>query len=172
MDMSPNTRGMLIRRLSIDDVEIFRRIRLEALSCDPSSFASVHDDWVDLSDEEWRNRLNEPVFVAFINGEPVGMMGLSRYRPRKMAHRATLVSVYVRKSARGTGIAADLLATVSDYARSLGITQLELAVNAKNAVAVQFYRRHGFVEVGRIPGGVLDGGREVDDIIMVWRLDG
>jgi len=172
MDMLPNARGMLTRRLSIDDVEIFRRIRLEALSCDPSSFASVHDDWVDLPDEEWRNRLSEPVFVAFINKEPVGMMGLSYHRPRKMAHRATIVSVYLRKSERGTGIAADLLAAVSDYARRLGIAQLELAVSAENAVAVQFYRRHGFVECGRIPGGVLDGGRAIDDVIMVRRLDG
>lgn len=169
--MSPNTRGMLISRLSIDDVEIFRRIRLEALSRDPSAFASVYDDWVDLPEEEWRNRLSEPVFVAFINEEPVGMMGLSCHRPRKMAHRATIVSVYLRKSLRGTGIAADLLATVSDYARGLGIAQLELAVNAENTVAVQFYRRHGFVELGRIPGGVLDGGREIDDIVMVRRLD-
>lgn len=78
----------------------------------------------------------------------------------------------MRKSERGTGIAADLLAAVSDYARRLGITQLELAVNAKNAVAVQFYRRRGFVECGRIPGGVLDGGRAIDDIVMVWRLGG
>lgn len=170
--MPTNARGTLIRHLSIDDIDIFRRIRLEALSCDPSSFASIHDDWVDLPDEEWRSRLSEPVFVAFINDEPVGMMGLSRQRPRKIAHRATLVSVYVRKSERGSGVAAGLLATVSDYARSLGILQLELAVNLENAVAVQFYRRHGFVEVGRIPGGVLDGGREIDDIIMVWRLDG
>lgn len=167
-----SVRGMLIRRLSIDDVEIFRRVRLEALSCEPSAFASAHDDWVDLLDEEWRNWLSEPVFVAFINEEPVGMMGLSRHRPRKMAHRATLMSVYVRKSARGTGVAADLLATVSAYARSLGIAQLELAVNAENTVAARFYRRHGFIEVGRIPCGVLDGGREIDDIIMVWRSDG
>lgn len=170
--MSPNARRMLIRRLSIGDVEIFRRIRLEALSCDPSAFASVHDDWVDLSNEGWRNRLSEPVFVAFINEEPVGMMCLSRQRARKMAHRATLVSVYVRKSERGSGVAADLLAVVSDYAKNLGILQLELAVNAENAVAVRFYRRHGFVKVGRIPGGVLDGGRPIDDIIMVWRLGG
>ncbi|MCZ3378355.1 MULTISPECIES: GNAT family N-acetyltransferase [Rhizobium] len=170
--MSSNARRLMIRRLTIDDVEVFRRIRLEALSCEPSAFASVHEDWVDLSDEEWRNRLNEPAFVAFINEEPVGMMGLSRHRPRKLAHRATLVSVYVRKSARGSGAAADLLTTVSDYARSLGILQLELAVNAENTVAARFYRRHGFVEVGRIPGGVLDDGRAIDDIIMVWRLGG
>ncbi|KAA1183893.1 GNAT family N-acetyltransferase [Rhizobium tropici] len=170
--MPTDARGLLIRQLSIDDIEIFRRIRLEALSCDPSSFASLYDDWADLPDQEWHNRWSDPVFVAFVNGEPVGMMGLSRQRPGKMAHRATLRSVYVRKGERGSGVAADLLVTVSDYARNLGILQLELAVNAENIVAMQFYRRHGFVKVGRIPGGVLDGGREIDDIIMVRRLDG
>jgi L-amino acid N-acyltransferase YncA len=162
----------LIRQLSPDEIDIFRRIRLEALRCEPASFASRFEDWIILPNGEWRRRLADPVFVAFSNSEPIGVMGLLRFRPRKMAHRATLVSVYVRKSERGTGIAADLLSVVSNVARSLGILQMELAVNAENSAALRFYQRHGFVEVGRIPGGLVEGDREIDDVIMVRRLSG
>ena len=162
--------GVVIRRLSVEDVDVFRRVRLEALSHEPSSFASVFSDWAYLSDHEWRQHLNQPVFVAFLSGQPVGMMGLRFERARKMAHRAKLVSVYVRKGERGMGIAADLLQELTECARDHAVLQLELAVNAENSAAIRFYRRHGFVEVGRIPNGFLGHDTETDELIMVLSL--
>ncbi|WP_074063686.1 GNAT family N-acetyltransferase [Rhizobium etli] len=162
--------GPVIRRLSVEDVDVFRHIRLEALSHEPLSFASVFDDWVHLSDREWRQHLDQPVFVAFLSGQPVGMMGLRFQRARKMVHRATLVSVYVRKGERGTGIAANLLHDVTEHARNHGVLQLELSVNAENSAAIRFYQRCGFVEVGRIPNGFLGLGMENEELIMVLRL--
>ncbi len=160
-----------IRLLGKDDVETFRRIRLEALRAEPNSFASSAEDWENLPDDEWRRRLTEnPVFVAFRTDDPVGIMGLLRQRASKMAHRATVVMVYVDRSLRGSGLARLLLAAVTDYARSEGIRQLELTVSAENAAAIAFYRRERFEAVGRIPGGCIRNGREVDDIIMVRRI--
>ncbi|EJK80324.1 GNAT family N-acetyltransferase [Rhizobium sp. AP16] len=163
-------KGIVIRHISADEFDIFRRIRLEALRVEPSSFASSVEDWEVLTDEEWRRRLSDPVFVAFRGEEPVGVMGLLRQRSSKMAHRATLIMVYVRKDLRGVGIAKDLLDTVIAYAQSEGIVQLELVVSAENPKAISFYRREGFSEIGRIPGGVRHNGREIDDIMMVRRL--
>lgn len=45
-----------------------------------------------------------------------------------------------------------------------------LTVKAENSPAIRFYQREGFVEVGRIPAGYLDQGREIDDVLMVCRL--
>ncbi|MBX5158022.1 GNAT family N-acetyltransferase [Rhizobium sp. NZLR10] len=162
--------GVTIRLIQADEVEAFRRIRLEALRAEPSSFASRYEDWEILPDEEWRNRLNEPVFIAFQDNEPVGIMGLLRQRSSKMVHRATIVMVYIRAHLRGTGLAGKLLEAVSDHARDFGIRQLELFVSAENPAAIRFYQRQGFSEIGRIPGGVLEEGREIDDVIMARRL--
>lgn len=170
--MATGKEGVLIRRLSTDEIDVFRHIRLEALSREPSSFASRFEDWSNLSDEEWRQRFNKPVFVAFLDDQPVGMMGLSRQHPSKMAHRATLVGVYVRKSERGTGIAENLLKAIADYATSVRVLQLELAVSVENPAAMRFYQRQGFAEVGRIPGGFLDDDQEIDEVIMMRRLNG
>jgi GNAT superfamily N-acetyltransferase len=160
-----------IRLLGPEDVESFRRIRLEALRAEPDSFASSAEDWEKLSDDEWRRRMTDSsVFVAFRDGGPVGIMGLLRQRTSKMAHRATLVMVYVRAQLRGSGLAASLLETVTAHARSQGIRQLELSVSAENPKALGFYGREGFVPVGRIPGGCIRNGREVDDLIMVRRI--
>jgi ribosomal protein S18 acetylase RimI-like enzyme len=161
---------LVVRRLSVKDVDLFRRLRLEALSHEPFSYASVFADWARLSDRQWRQHLSQPVFAAFLGGQPVGMMGLRFEHARKMAHRAKLVSVYVRKGKRGTGIAANLLQEVVDHALAHGVIQLELAVSAENSAAILFYERHGFVEVGCIPDGFLGHDGMHDELIMVLRL--
>ena len=161
-----------IRLAGPDDVDAFRRIRLEALHAEPAAFASTAADWEALSDEEWRRRLTEPVFIAFRDDEPVGIMGLMRQRSSKMVHRATIVMVYVRASLRGSGLASALLEALIRPAREVGIRQLELAVSVENPAAVGFYRRQGFAEIGRIPGGFLHDGKEIDEIMMARRIDG
>ncbi|MFK0278589.1 GNAT family N-acetyltransferase [Ensifer sp. NPDC090286] len=160
----------VITRLSGKDVDVFRRIRLEALSHEPFAYASVFADWVHLTDRQWRQHLKQPVFAAFLGGQPVGMMGLRLERARKMVHRAKLVSVYVRKGERRTGVAGDLLHAVTEHALARGILQLELAVNAENTAAIDFYARHGFMAVGRIPDGFLGHDSRHDELIMVRRL--
>jgi RimJ/RimL family protein N-acetyltransferase len=161
-----------IRLLAPSDWETFRSIRLEALRAEPVAFASAAEDWETLSAEEWRGRLAAAsVFVAFNGEEPVAIMGLMRQRSGKMAHRATIIMVYVRKSFRGSGIASELLQSVTDHARASGIRQLELAVTAENPGARRFYEREGFAVIGRIPGGFLHDGKEIDEIMMARRID-
>lgn len=162
--------GITIRQIDATEVEAFKRIRLEALRAEPSAFAASYDHWATLSTEEWAARLSDPVFVAFQGDEPVGLTGLFRQRSSKMSHRALIIMVYVRPSLRGSGVASGLLTAATDHARDIGIRLLELAVTAENPAAKRFYEREGFVEVGRIPGGFLHEGREIDDILMVRRI--
>lgn len=161
----------MIRLLGGDDVDIFRRVRLEALRAEPASYASRIEDWENLPEGEWLRRLTDnPVFAAFENGEPVGLMGIIRQQSSKMAHRATIVMVYLRRSARGTGLATQLLAAATEHARAGGIRQLELAVSVENPAALRFYEKAGFRQIGRIPGGFLHDGREIDEIMMARRI--
>lgn len=164
---------MYIRHLDQNDAEIFRRIRLEALRREPQAFASTEADWAKLSIAEWRARLAaNAVFVALDGDEPLGIMGLMRQRSSRMAHRATIVMVYVRREARGSGLAGHLLAHLTDHARSAGIRLLELVARADNEAAIRFYEREGFREIGRVPGGLLDGEDEIDEILMARHIDG
>lgn len=160
----------IIRRLEIADLEAFRRVRLEALLYEPASFTSTYSDWVALPDNDWRERLNDPVFAIFRDSEPVGLTGLVRERLPRAAHRASITMVYIRKDVRGRGLAKSLLDRVAKFAWDNGVTQLELTVSAENPVAISFYRREGFVEIGRIPAGFIHEGREIDDVLMVRHL--
>ena len=107
----------MIRLLGPDDVDLFRRIRLEALRSEPDAFASTAEQWEALPEEEWRRRLiDNPVFGAFDGDDIVGLMGLWPERAVKTAHRATIIMVYVRSDRRGGGFAKALLTAVNDYA--------------------------------------------------------
>jgi len=162
----------MIRHLGPEDFDIFRRIRLEALRAEPAVFASSAEDWERQTDDEWRRRLTAAaVFVDFHEEEPVAIMGLIRQGASKMAHRATIVMVFVRKNLRGTGHARALLEALVHHAREAGIRQLELAVSAENPAAIRFYWREGFTEAGRIAGGTIHEGREIDEILMTRRID-
>lgn len=163
----------MIRHLGPQDLAIFRAIRLEALRREPAAFASSAEDWELLPDDEWMRRLiTNSVLVSFEGEMPVGIMGLMRQSASKMAHRATLIMVYVRCDQRGRGHAKALLDALVNHARERGIVQLELALSAENPAAFRFYEREGFVEVGRIPAGMRHEGREIDEILMARRIDG
>lgn len=158
-------------KLAPSDLAEFRAIRLEALRMAPQAFANTESDWAALSEGEWRRRLENPVFVVRRGSEPVGIMGLLRHTGTKTAHRARLIMVYMRACERGTGLTCSLLAAVMDFARQSGIRQIELEVSDHNAGAIRFYERHGFTQIGRLPGAIIDQGREIDELIMMRRLD-
>ena len=163
----------MIRHLGPQDLAIFRAIRLEALRREPAAFASSAGDWELLPDDEWMRRLiTNYVFVSFEDQLPVGIMGMMRQSASKMAHRATLIMVYVREEQRGRGHAKALLDALVCHARGVDVAQLELAASAENPAAIRFYRREGFAEVGRIPAGIRHEGREIDEILMARRIDG
>ncbi len=164
---------MTIIKLSNADIDVFKVIRLEALRTEPENYASHARDWEGLSEEDWLLRMADcTVFVAFKDDMPVGIMALMPNRPSKMAHRATLIMVYVQKSERGTGLAARLLGKITQYASELGVSQIELTVSAENLAAIQFYLKQGFSQVGYIPAGLRHEGRDIDEILMLLRVQG
>lgn len=164
------TGGITIKRATASDWMAFRQIRLEALRTEEVNFGSAYEEWVDLTDEEWRRRLEIPVFLAFRGEEPVGVIGLQREQGVKLKHRALVIMVYVRNDVRGSGLAKRLLDSVVEQASRDGIRQLELHVRAENATAVRFYKREGFVEIGHIPAATIFEGREVAEFLMCRRL--
>lgn len=61
-------------------------------------------------------------------------------------------SVYVDAAARGRGIGGALLAALISRARAAGLSHLVGGIDAAQEASLALHRRHGFVEVGRLPG--------------------
>jgi ribosomal protein S18 acetylase RimI-like enzyme len=142
-----------LRTLNADDWRLWRELRLEALAEAPYAFGSTLADWQGPNDSEtrWRGRLSDV---------PLNLIAEWRKTPAGMASATTpdgdasveLISMWVAPFARGHGVGDSLVAAILDWAREQRASRVVLAVFVTNDRASTFYRRHGFQEVGEVPG--------------------
>jgi GNAT superfamily N-acetyltransferase len=83
---------------------------------------------------------------AVIAGAPTCSVGLVTLRPNVWTDGviALLDELYTSPERRGQGIGSAVLATVVQYARQLGATEIEIEVDEPDTDAQRFYSRHGF----------------------------
>lgn len=121
-------------------------------------------------------QLADPAFaLALVRGDDSAILGFAKLGPidfdlpaGQPALRATeLHQLYLAETAKGTGIADALMRWTIAEARASGNAILYLSVFTENPRAQAFYRRYGFVDVGRNPFRV---GNHVDED-RIWRLD-
>ncbi len=95
-----------------------------------------------LEDEETR------MVVAEADGKLVSS-GYVQKRPSKAylehSHHGYIGFIYTLPDFRGQGIARQILTTLSDEARAMGLDELRLEVFAGNRVAINTYEKAGFV---------------------------
>jgi ribosomal protein S18 acetylase RimI-like enzyme len=159
--------SVTVRRLTPEDYDALRELRLESLHRHPEFFAADPDQEAAMPKEEWLRRLaGAASFGGFVEGRLSGLLVFSRPTRPKLAHTGDLGAMYVREEARGTGLADALMNAVIDHAATV-VEQIQLTVNAENARAIQFYERHGFRPIGRIPRSLHIGERYYDDLLML-----
>jgi len=158
-----------VARLNVEDAEELRELRREALRLHPTAFSADPDIEAKMTIETWRERLRSGRwFGGKIEGTLVGMASFWFEASRKTMHTARVGSMYVRDSARGSGMAGTLLeAVLAEAAKSC--EQATLSVEASNARAIRLYERHGFRLIGRFPRALLIGGSYYDELEM-YRL--
>ena len=93
-----------VRLLNADDVETYRRIRLEALRHHPEAFGTTQAEEAAKPIAELLDTLeNHTVFGGFRAERLSGIAILRRQTIEKERHKATLWGMYVAEAARGTG---------------------------------------------------------------------
>jgi ribosomal protein S18 acetylase RimI-like enzyme len=84
-------------------------------------------------------------------------------------HRLFLSKLYVRRQARGAGLASEGMGYMQDLCRTQRLTSIWLTVNVRNDLAVSVYKHLGF-EVVDTQVKDIGQGYVMDDYIMEKRL--
>ncbi|MEM0057989.1 MAG: GNAT family N-acetyltransferase [Candidatus Bathyarchaeia archaeon] len=82
-----------------------------------------------------------------------------------------IIGIAIKKGFRGIGIGTEMMKTLEEYARKMGLKVLMLSVFANNTLAINLYKKMGFVETGRIPKRFFKDGNYIDEIIMTKVLE-
>jgi GNAT superfamily N-acetyltransferase len=164
----------MIRRLTPADAEVYAQLRREALELEPYSFTSSPGDDRMRSIDLVRDTLDsssQAVFGALMP-QLVGTVGIQRLTRKKVAHKAELWGMYVRRDHRRQGLGRQLIEAAIEFARGLdGVRQVHLRVTERAASAAALYGKLGFVTWGTEPAGVSVDGEDLADRHMVLRLE-
>jgi RimJ/RimL family protein N-acetyltransferase len=136
-----------IRRLTAEDIDVLRKVRLDALRTDPDAFGSTLEREEGRPDEQWAGWLSRSaMFVAEEADDPVGLAGgmVDIDQP----DRAVLVSMWIAPSSRVQDLGRGLVAAVLDWARESGKQRVDLLVIEGNSAAIALYERCGFAFTG------------------------
>ncbi|MGA8382328.1 MAG: GNAT family N-acetyltransferase [Stellaceae bacterium] len=162
--------GIEVRRLLPADAARYRDIRLEGLRLSPEAFGSIYE----IENAEplswFAERLGgATVFGGFDGPDLLGIVGFFIKRGAKEGHKGVLWGMYVRATARKTGLGRRLAEAVIDHARER-VEILQLRVVAGNEPARRLYARLGFVEYGIEKNSLKQDGRYWDEVLMAKPL--
>jgi GNAT superfamily N-acetyltransferase len=157
-----------VRHAGAGDGRLLRAIRLESLADTPDAYGTTYEESVTWSRARWRTVAAKwNYYLAECDGAVVGMASGGYNDSHPGTH--WLFGMYVTPSARGTGVAAQLVDAISEWARGDGARSLYLHVTESVARARAFYEKMGFqlngesIKMGRDPSLTL--------VTMVRALD-
>ncbi len=157
-----------VRPLGPDDHAAWRALRLEALQTYPSAFLTTYAEQLARPPEDERAMLAQGNWCGlFADGGMIGQGAVLRLTHAACQHRAEIGAFYVARAYQGAGLAVPLLEGLVERARSIGVDQLELSVEAGNQQAIRFYERNGFQRFGTQPRAVVLNGVAHDDCFYV-----
>ncbi len=166
---------MKIRKAGLFDAELIKSLMLEALKSDPTAFTVEHDEFSRNGENWWKSYLNDYLvgiysnlfFAVDENEKPIGMIGITYNKRKRLTHVATIVWFYLNNNYRGKGIGENLL----DHALKVLeendlITKINLTVISSQEKAINIYLKNQFLIVGTQKNEIKIGDNFYDFITM------
>lgn len=162
---------LVIRYPKKDDLQTMLAY-INALSKE-RTFIRYQGEEVSLEEEtEYLNKQLERIvkqesvqLLAFTKDELIGNTSIDLF-DKTESHKG-LFGISIAKEYRGKGIGKLLLKYILEEAKSLPkLRIITLAVYSINNLAIEMYKKFGFVEYGRLPNGVHYRGNFIDEILM------
>lgn len=111
-----------------------------------------------LSPRSLRTLIARPSASVLVADTTDGLVGTVLVLYRRTARTARIYSLAVLPSARGSGLARQLMAAAEADAASRGVDAVRLEVRADNGEAIGLYRKLGYRQIGKREAYYEDGG--------------
>ena len=108
--------------------------------------------------------------AAEVDGKVVANSEISRNQGGYDSHVGN-IGIAIRENYRDVGIGTEMVKTLINQARKMGLKVLTLSAFESNERAIHVYESVGFVQTGRIPGKFAKQGKLEDEVIMTLRLE-
>ncbi|WP_447396467.1 N-acetyltransferase family protein [Staphylococcus aureus] len=99
---------------------------------------------------ETKQRNHEPIFVFEENGSVLGFATFGSFRPWPAYQYTIEHSIYVDASARGKGIASQLLQHLIVEAKAKGYRTLVAGIDASNEASIKLHQKFNFKHAGTL----------------------
>lgn len=138
---------ILVWRLTPDDWQVFRDVRIASLRDSPQAFSATLESTLERDEAGWRENLSRRTqFVAMSGDDVVGTAGGIAGPSGEFGE---LISMWVAPEWRGKGVSARLIEEVAGWASAVGFDSLTLWVVEGNQRAEAAYAKAGFTRTGR-----------------------
>ena len=123
--------------------------------------------------EKWHGRfIEEPKHIALVAEVKKKVVGLVTLSIGEEIHRYdSWLSIYVHRKIWHKGVGTQLMKSVIDAAKDIGLKRISLVVYAGNEAAIRMYKKIGFKAEGCTKYGIYTFGRYMDTILMGLLLD-
>ncbi|MBL1408496.1 GNAT family N-acetyltransferase [Sphingobacterium faecale] len=133
-------------RLSADQWQAYKDIRLEALQAEPGKFGSNYAKESNYSDQEWSTLLendNRAIFGLYHQSNLVGLTGVALFYGDHS--KALLFSSYIKPEHRGKGVSTLFYEERMAWARQKNCRSILVSHRAGNEASKAANQRFGFV---------------------------
>ena len=133
-----------IKKVTIDDWEKFRDIRLKGLQTDPQAFGGVYSSESQGDSIFWQQRIcivpDRFYYAVEENGVFIAIGGTKKVSDNVYM----IIAVYTILESRGQGISSKLLSAIMEDVKTRGVSIVSLMVNVHQHTAVNLYKKLGF----------------------------
>ncbi len=145
---------MEIRKLTQNDLEQYKEIRLEGLKNNPLFFGSSFEEEKAMNINLWLNKITENndhcSFGLFVSNKLISLITLNFETREKRKHCINITSVITKQNFQNKGYASLLFKETLSYIDNFKkYTNLTLKVGETNINAIKLYKKFGFIETGK-----------------------
>jgi L-amino acid N-acyltransferase YncA len=121
---------------------------------------------------DWYHQFNEkrPLWVIEEDSKIVAWCSLRNFYGRPAYNITVELGIYIHEDHRKAGLGKSLLLHAFQESKKLGIETILAFIFTHNIGSMHFFKKHGFVEYGLLPGVARNAEKYIDLAILGYKL--